>query len=69
MIDGQQSQPLQIDDDGYFVTSFEVSRETRHVTVTLMVSGELPQSPKALGLSADERTLTYFLKSVDLVPA
>jgi len=68
-INGHKTRPFQIRDDGSFVTSFESSGEPSIINVTLTLSGEIPQSPKTLGMSNDERTLTYFLKSVELVPA
>jgi len=67
-IDGQQSQPFQVRGDGSFVTSFESPKDVRKIDVTLTISGQIPQSPKTLGLSNDERTLTYFLKSAELIP-
>ena len=67
-INGQQNLPFQIRDDGSFVALFESSRESRKIDVTLLISGQIPQSPKALGLSNDDRTLTYFLKSAELIP-
>jgi len=68
-IDGQRRQPFQTQEDGSFVTSFTTSSETDIITVVLSLSGKIAQSPKTLGLSNDERTLTYFLKSAELIPS
>lgn len=68
-IDGKRIKPLEIAEDGKISVSFESLPKQRDVKISLRLSGKSINSPKALGLSQDERTLTYFLKSVQLTEA
>jgi len=69
IINGVQAGPLKFTDDGTLVTSFELPKIEERIKVVLTLAGQTTQSPKTMGLSQDERTLTYFLKSVELTPA
>ena len=68
IIDGKQSPPFAPTDSGELATSFDTNKAEGLIDVTLRIDGDVPQSPKTLGLSPDERTLTYFLKSAELIP-
>ena len=52
--------------DNKILVPLETSDRSGHLDVTLAFPLRELQSPKALGLSSDDRTLTYFLKSVEL---
>ena len=69
VINGKKAKPFTLTDDGALITPFEVSQIGDSVKVELELSGRATQSPKNLGLSEDDRTLTYFLKSAQLIPA
>jgi len=68
-IDGQETGPVTISDDGTISTSFYIETDGREVTVSLKLIGTSLKSPRQLGLSQDERTLTYFLKSAEITAA
>ena len=55
--------------NGSYITSFEALRPADTINVGIELSGKQLQSPKGLGLSQDDRTLTYFLKSAQLIPS
>ena len=69
VIDGTQSVMLRNAKDGSYMTSFETAITAETIKVELKLSGKSLHSPKALGLSQDDRTLTYFLKSAELIPS
>lgn len=52
--------------DGLLKASFEAPEKAQTLTIKLRLSNPQILSPKALGLSEDNRVLTYFLKSVTL---
>ena len=68
-IDGKNLKPFTLMEDGSLISAFENSKMENSVTLELELSGKTTQSPKTLGMSEDDRTLTYFLKSVQLIPA
>ena len=68
-IDGKNLNPFTLMEDGSLISVFENSQMENSVTLELELSGKTTQSPKTLGMSEDNRTLTYFLKSVQLIPA
>lgn len=68
VINGMQRVMLRNTKDGSYVTTFETSTAAETVNVGIELSGKPPRSPKDVGLSQDDRTLTYFLKSVELSP-
>ena len=68
-IDGKNLKPFTLMEDGSLISVFENSQMENSVTLELELSGKTTQSPKTLGMSEDDRTLTYFLKSVQLIPA
>ena len=69
IINGTKVNPFTLAEDGALITSFENSESADSVNVVLELSGQATQSPKTLGMSQDERTLTFFLKSAQLIPA
>ena len=69
IINGVQTKPLTLADDGALITSFENPEISERMNVVLKLSGQTTQSPKTMGISQDDRTLTYFLKSAQLIPA
>ena len=69
IIDGKESGPFTLAKDGALIASFENLAIGDSVNVVLKLSGKTTQSPKTLGVSQDDRTLTYFLKSVQLISA
>ncbi len=69
MIDGQLSRPFTAMNDGTSMISFETDKRGGSVDITLLIDGSKPLSPKDLGQSMDERTMTYFLKAAQLIPA
>lgn len=69
IIDGVKAKPFTLTDDGALITSFENPEISEHMNVVLKLSGQTTQSPKTMGISQDDRTLTYFLKSAELIPA
>ena len=69
IINGTKVNPFTLAEDGALITSFENSETADSVNVVLELSGQATQSPKTLGMSQDERTLTFFLKSAQLIPA
>ena len=67
IIDGQNTVTVEVTETGVGSFSFESSRPAVDVNVTLRFPVLNLQSPKDLGLSrTDERTLTFFLKSMKL---
>ena len=66
MIDGKEMGALKESGEGLLTASFEASSRAGAVSVKLRLSNPSERSPKALGISSDERALTYFLKSVAL---
>ena len=66
-IDGQTDKLAAISETGVISVPFETSTKGKPVNVTLVLSTESLKSPKDLGLSMDERTLTFFLKSAELL--
>ena len=69
MIDGEEMGTLEDIGDGTLTASFTLKRPANSVTISLKLSDQTVQSPKALGISADERTLTFFLKGAHLTDA
>jgi len=73
IINGKKVDPFTLAEDGTLITSFEnfeiADSVNDSVNVVLELSGQTTQSPKTLGMSQDDRTLTYFLKSAQLIPA
>ncbi|MEP1230963.1 MAG: hypothetical protein ABJG88_09840 [Litorimonas sp.] len=69
VIDGKKLNPFTLMADGSLISIFESSQMGNSITLELELSGKTTQSPKTLGLSQDDRTLTYFLKSAQLIPA
>lgn len=67
-INGQVEDFATIAKNGVISLPFDAPEDEKSVTVTLELSTENPKSPKDLGISMDERTLTYFLKSAELLP-
>jgi len=64
MIDGQEMGEFKTAEDGMLSATFIPAANAGTVNVTLQLSNQRVQSPKMLGLSDDNRTLTFFLKSV-----
>jgi len=69
IIDGTERATFTRAKDGALMTAFENPAKAESVNVIIELSGQTTQSPKALGVSQDDRTLTYFLKSAQLIPA
>jgi len=69
IINGKRVDPFTFSENGVLITSFENSEIDDSVNIVLELSGQKTQSPKTLGMSQDDRTLTYFLKSAQLIPA
>ena len=69
IINGKKVDPFTLASEGTLITSFENFEIADSVNVVLELSGQTTQSPKILGMSQDDRTLTYFLKSAHLIPA
>lgn len=69
LIDGQEASPVTIADNGAISTSFRVETGVRDVTVSFKLIGASLKSPQQLGLSQDDRSLTYFLKSAVITAA
>jgi len=69
IINGKKVDPFTLAKKGTLITSFENSEIDDSVNIVLELSGQTTQSPKTLGMSQDDRTLTYFLKSAQLIPA
>jgi len=69
IIDGKESGPFTLTKDGALIASFKNLAIGDSVNVVLKLSGKTTQSPKTLGESQDDRTLTYFLKSAQLISA
>ncbi|GGX69797.1 hypothetical protein GCM10011309_19780 [Litorimonas cladophorae] len=68
-IDGDRVFAAEISDDGITSIRFNTYKAAGELEVTIKLSVPKLRSPKDLGLSTDDRTLTYFLKSVELVAA
>ena len=62
-VDGRETGPVTIAAGGVISTSFKIETYKRDVTLSVKLIGASLKSPQQLGLSQDERTLTYFLKS------
>lgn len=69
IIDGKVAALAEVADEGIITIGFTSSKTAGKIDVVLKLSVPKVQSPKDLGLSTDDRTLTYFLKSVELVAA
>ena len=69
MIDGEEMGTLEDTGDGALTALFTLKRPANTVTINLELSDQKVQSPKALGTSADERTLTFFLEGAHLTGA
>lgn len=69
LVEGQETGPVTIADDGMISTSFGIETDRRDATVSLKLIGASLKTPQQLGLSQDERTLTYFLKSAAITAA
>lgn len=69
IIDGKVAALAEVADEGTITIGFTSSKTAGKIDVALKLSVPKVQSPKDLGLSTDDRTLTYFLKSVELVAA
>jgi len=68
-VDGDRVSAVKISDDGIISLGFNTYKAAGELEVTVKLSVPELRSPKELGLSTDDRTLTYFLKSVELVSA
>ncbi|MEP3654743.1 MAG: hypothetical protein ABJO36_07595 [Litorimonas sp.] len=68
-INGKSENIATIANNGVISLPFETTNNGEPLNVTLELSTKNLKSPKDLGLSMDERTLTYFLKSAELVPS
>ena len=66
-IDGQFAGYVDIKDNGIISIPVEMLETGRSLKVALNFPVSQLKSPKDLGFSTDERTLTYFLKSAELV--
>lgn len=66
-IDGEQVSTTDVSDDGVISLAFNSNKTAGELDVTVILSVPELRSPKDLNLSMDDRTLTYFLKSVELV--
>lgn len=66
-IDGQFAGYVDIKDNGIISIPVEMLETGRSLKVALNFPVSQLKSPKDLGFSTDDRTLTYFLKSVELV--
>jgi len=65
-IDGEPINAFTLGADGSLSARFQTQKSGGMIDIKLKVAVENPQSPKAMGLSEDERTLIYFLKSINL---
>jgi len=68
-IDGKVAAVTEVTDEGTIIIGFTSSKTAAEIDVALRLSVPQVQSPKDLGISTDDRTLLYFLKSVELVAA
>lgn len=68
MIDGRTVGIANVSENGLISIEFETTKNAEFINVTLGFSTSNLKSPKDLGISTDERTLTYFLKSAELQP-
>lgn len=66
VIDGKDVGTFHPHADGSLSVSFEASTFNSRADVSLELKGKINKSPKALGFSQDDRSLTFFLKSVEL---
>ena len=64
MIDGEEMGEFKNSEGGTLSATFTPAANADTANITLKLSDERVQSPKMLGLSEDNRTLTFFLKSV-----
>ena len=69
MVDGTQMGELKDAGQGRMTALFKAPKESRDLNIKLILPTPSEQSPRALGLSDDERKLTYFLKSVTVTDA
>lgn len=69
IVDGKVAALAEVADEGTITIGFTSSKTAGKIDVALKLSVPKVRSPKDLGLSTDDRTLTYFLKSVELVAA
>jgi hypothetical protein len=65
-IDGRTATIAEVGEDGAISIGFTTSKAGGEVDVAIKLSVPQVQSPKDLGISTDDRTLLYFLKSVEL---
>lgn len=68
-VDGDQVSDVKIAENGIISVGFNTYKAAGELEVTVRLSVPELRSPKDLGLSTDDRTLTYFLKSVELAAA
>lgn len=68
-VDGNLATVAEVAGEGNITIGFTSSKTEGKIDVALKLSVPKVRSPKDLGLSTDDRTLTYFLKSVELVAA
>ena len=68
-INGEAAPLAKLTDSGTIYIPVNASVDISKIKITLNLSMPNIQSPKDLGLSTDDRSLTYFLKSVALLPA
>ena len=68
-IDGNSTSVVQIEEDGTISIGFTTLKTAGEVEVAIRLSVPQVQSPRDLGISTDDRTLLYFLKSVNLETA
>ncbi len=68
MINEEMVGSATVDASGIISIPFASSKVSESVKVTVNLTEANLISPKAMGLSSDERTLTYFLKSAELQP-
>jgi len=69
LINGANVGSLKETEEGVLTALFRLQKPADDLSVTLRLSDPEALSPKELGLSDDDRTLTYFLKSVSLTNA
>jgi len=68
-INGEAAPLAKLTEGGTIYIPVNVSVEAPKIKIALKLSMPNIQSPKDLGLSTDDRSLTYFLKSAELLPA
>ena len=68
-VNGEAAPLAKLTDSGTIYIPVNASMDISKIKITLNLSMPNIQSPKDLGLSTDDRSLTYFLKSVAILPA